>query len=60
MLNLSKFGTTFERPNSLNLNHLNFIHTMKNWQKILAVVLVAALFILESCNRGYGCPGADL
>jgi hypothetical protein len=33
---------------------------MKKWHKILALALVAALFILESCNRGYGCPGADM
>jgi hypothetical protein len=33
---------------------------MKNWQNFLAFAFLAALFILESCNRGYGCPGADL
>lgn len=33
---------------------------MKNWQKFIAFALMAALFVLESCNRGYGCPGADL
>jgi len=33
---------------------------MKNWQKFIAFAFLAALFVLESCNRGYGCPGADL
>lgn len=33
---------------------------MKNWQKILAFAFMAAILILESCHRGYGCPGADL
>jgi hypothetical protein len=33
---------------------------MKNWQKVLGLVLILALFLAESCQRGYGCPGADL
>lgn len=33
---------------------------MKNWKKILAFAVMAALFFLEACHRGYGCPGADL
>lgn len=33
---------------------------MKNWQKVIALALFAAMFLLEACNRGYGCPGADL
>ena len=32
---------------------------MKNWKKYLAVALFAALFLLEACHRGYGCPGTD-
>lgn len=30
---------------------------MKNWQKIAALAFFAAMFLLEACNRGYGCPG---
>lgn len=33
---------------------------MKNWQKVLAFVFMAAVLMLEACHRGYGCPGADL
>ncbi len=39
--------------------HLNLVR-MKKWHKLLAFALFVSLFILESCSRGYGCPGADL
>jgi len=39
---------------------IKYFLIMKNWQKFLALAFVAALFLLESCHRGYGCPGADL
>jgi hypothetical protein len=45
---------------SFIFNHYLLFHNMKNWQKIVGLALVAAVFILESCHRGYGCPGADL
>jgi hypothetical protein len=33
---------------------------MKNWKKLLAFAFMAAIFLLEACHRGYGCPGSDL
>jgi hypothetical protein len=33
---------------------------MKDWKKVLAYAFMAAIFLLEACHRGYGCPGTDL
>ena len=33
---------------------------MKDWKKYLAFAFTVAMFMLEACHRGTGCPGADL
>jgi hypothetical protein len=33
---------------------------MKDWKKYLAFAFMAAMFLMEACHRGYGCPGSDL
>ncbi|MDX2134830.1 MAG: hypothetical protein SFV52_08595 [Saprospiraceae bacterium] len=59
-LRLSQYVETGSVYKLFTRQTIQCYHSMKNWQKLLAFAFMIALFVLESCHRGYGCPGTDL
>jgi hypothetical protein len=47
-------------PIHLNNRQTVKMNFMKSWKRFIPLALVILLFLVESCHRGYGCPGTDL